>query len=115
MVISSGIYPAPAGNAELPRGALLVKVQSVFNAGSQTVWQKLQQPATLQFIASPLLQFTPQNHAALPANWQEGTFVKLRLHAFGVLPLGKHCITVNHINHQTLTLQTTESGTMAPV
>jgi len=110
MIVLSAAYPAPTH-----KGAWVVKVQSVFPASSQTVWQKLLQPATLQFIASPLLKFTPQGRATLPNNWQEGTTIMLRLYAFGILPLGKHSITITHIDPQNQTLQTTESGAMASV
>ena len=55
---------------------------------------QVRKPKILQFIAAPLVRFTPVSAARFPDSWPEGTFW-VRLHLFGLIPLGKQAIVIS--------------------
>ena len=65
---------------------------SVFPAGRETVFRKLQQLETLQYIAWPYAVFEPVGDAA--RTWTVGSTSSYRFRLFGVIPFGTHTIHI---------------------
>ncbi|MBR3358083.1 MAG: hypothetical protein IKG46_09695 [Solobacterium sp.] len=69
-----------------------VTKSSVFPASRDTVFEKLQKPETLQYIAEPYAAFEPVE-AAEPV-WTAGRSSAYRFRLFGVIPFGTHTIHI---------------------
>ena len=71
---------------------MIVQKTSVFPAPRETVFQKLQQPETLQFIAWPYASFAPAGEPL--RTWSPGSSSSFRLRLFGIIPFGTHTIRI---------------------
>lgn len=71
---------------------MTVQKTSVFPAGRDAVFQKLQQLETLQFIAKPYATFEPVGNAV--HIWKAGSTSSFRFRLFGVIPFGTHTIHI---------------------
>ncbi len=71
---------------------MIVQKTSVFPAGRDTVFQKLQQLETLQYIARPYAVFEPESNAG--HIWTAESTSSYRLRLFGVIPFGTHTIHI---------------------
>jgi hypothetical protein len=71
---------------------LIVKKTSIFPASKETVFQKLQQLETLQYIAWPYATFKPVGKA-VPI-WTVGSTSAYRFRLFGLIPFGTHTIHI---------------------
>ena len=71
---------------------MIVQKTSVFPASRETVFQMLQQPETLQYIAWPYATFTPVGEPL--HTWSVGSISSLRLRLFGIIPFGTHTIRI---------------------
>jgi hypothetical protein len=75
---------------------MIVQKTSVFPAGRDAVFQKLQKLETLQFIAWPFATFEPVGNAVL--TWTVGSTSSYRFRLFGVIPFGTHTIHIVRFN-----------------
>ena len=71
---------------------MIVQKTSVFPVSWETVFQKLQQIETLQFIAWPYASFTPVGEPL--HTWSAGSTSSFRLRLFGIIPFGTHTIRI---------------------
>ncbi len=71
---------------------MIVQKTSVFPAGRDAVFHKLQKLETLQYIARPYAAFEPLGDAA--HMWTEGGTSSYRFLLFGVIPFGTHTIHI---------------------
>ncbi len=71
---------------------MIVRKTSVFPAGRDTVFQKLQQLETLQYIARPYATFEPVSDAV--HIWTVDSTSSYRFRLFGVIPFGTHTIHI---------------------
>ena len=71
---------------------MIVEKASVFPAGRDTVFQKLQRLETLQLIAKPFAAFEPVGNAE--HTWTVGSTSSYRFRLFGVIPFGTHTIHI---------------------
>ena len=71
---------------------MVVQKTSVFPAGRDLVFQKLQQLETLQYIAWPYAAFEPIGETV--SVWEAGGTSSYRLRLFGVIPFGTHSIHI---------------------
>ena len=71
---------------------MIVQKTSVFPAGRNAVFQKLQQLETLQYIARPFASFEPVSHGA--HIWTVGSTSSCRFRLFGLIPFGTHTIHI---------------------
>ena len=69
---------------------MIVQKTSVFPAAKETVFRKLQQLETLQYIAKPYAAFEPIGEAV--SIWAVGSTSAYRFRIFGVIPYGTHTI-----------------------
>lgn len=81
-------------------------------ASISRMWPELQRTDSLLHVASPILLFRPQAGHQLPGEWQAGNTYALGLYAFHILPLGKHFIHVNKIDHDAHEIFTNERGSL---
>lgn len=77
----------------------IVERTSVFPAGRQEVFTRLQKFETLQKVAWPYATFTPVSEEAA-GQWQEGETVSFRFRLFGLIPYGVHTIHVIRFNEE---------------
>ncbi len=71
---------------------MIVQKTSVFPADRNTVFQKLLQLETLQYIAKPFAAFEPVSDD-VPV-WTVGSTSSYRFRLFGVIPFGTHTIHI---------------------
>lgn len=73
---------------------------------AEAVWALVQQPATFQWVAWPLLAA----RGPMPARWEQGCIVELRLLGLGVLPLWRQQIEIVELDHGRRILATEEKA-----
>lgn len=71
---------------------MIVQKTSVFPAAKETVFRKLQQLETLQYITKPYAAFEPIGEAV--STWAVGSTSACRFRIFGVIPYGTHTIHI---------------------
>ena len=71
---------------------MIVLKTSVFPAGRDTVFRKLQQLKTLQYISWPYASFEPVGKSL--SVWSVGSMSAYRFRLFGVIPFGTHTIHI---------------------
>ncbi len=75
---------------------MLVRKTSVFPASRGTVFAKLQELNTLQYVAGPYAAFEPVK--PVPAVWKTGNESCFRLRLWGIIPFGIHTIQVVRVD-----------------
>ncbi len=71
---------------------MIVQKTSVFSASRGTVFRKLQQLETLQYIAKPFASFEPVGEEMRV--WAVGSTSSYRFKLFGFIPYGTHTIRI---------------------
>ena len=71
---------------------MVVQKTSLFPASKETVFCKLQQLKTLQYIAWPFAGFEPIGKTV--STWEVGSTSAYRFRLFGVIPFGTHTIHI---------------------
>ena len=71
---------------------MVVQKTSVFPAGRDYVFQKLQLLKTLQYITWPYAAFEPVGETV--STWEVGSTSAYRFRLFGVIPFGTHTIHI---------------------
>ncbi len=94
---------------------MIARIATQLPCSEQDLWQKIIEPKSLQFVASPLVSFEPVQQGALSGEWQVGTPYTLTLHFLKVIPLGRHTIKLVRIDKETNTIVSQESGRLARV
>lgn len=94
---------------------MLVKVSTTLPCTSAELWRKIIEPASLQFVASPILAFVPQSDGDLSGQWQVDTPYHLKLYFLKIIPLGRHTIKLVKLDKETNTIISRESGHLARV
>ncbi len=87
---------------------------SIFSASAKTVFDKLKELRTLQYIAAPLATFRPVNGSD-DLVWEEGGVFSFHFKVFGLIPLGIHTIRVLDFNEETHCIYTHEGNAHVPV
>ncbi|MBE6118222.1 MAG: hypothetical protein E7188_06720 [Erysipelotrichaceae bacterium] len=76
---------------------MIVQRTSIFPADKDSVFQKLQQLNTLQYIAWPYAAFEPVGKTV--STWVAGSMSSYRFRLFGVIPFGIHTIHIVRFDH----------------
>lgn len=71
---------------------MIVKRTAILPASRAAVFQKLQQPETLRYIAKPFATFEPVGEPV--QKWTAGSTSAYRFCLFGVIPFGTHTIHI---------------------
>lgn len=90
---------------------MIVRKTSVFPAGQELVYSKLQELKTLQYIAAPYAAFEPVG--AVTPVWTAGGVSSYRFRLFGLIPFGIHTIRVIRVDPQGISSR--ESNPHVPV
>jgi hypothetical protein len=70
-----------------------VKIETIFEADLDTVWKNLMLPATLEFIAHPIVKFETIEPKYFPKIWEIGRYQTV-LKIFDLIPFGQHFIVI---------------------
>ncbi|PWN06602.1 hypothetical protein [Rhodohalobacter mucosus] len=92
-----------------------VQITTHFSCTEEQLWKKIIRPASLQFVASPVLTFKPLSGKSLPDEWQVDVAYRLKLRLFGFIPMGEHTIRLTEIDKKSNTIRSRESGRLAAV
>ena len=94
---------------------MIARISTYFGCTEEKLWEKIIEPKSLQFVASPILSFKPLVKDELDGRWVIGKTYKLKLDFLKILPLGCHRIKIVTMDRESNTIVSTESGTLAPV
>jgi hypothetical protein len=94
---------------------MLARISTTFDSTTQQLWDEISRPASLRFVAAPLLHFEPLVPGELDGEWVVGKTYTLRLSLLGFLPAGEHRITLANIDREANLIESKESGALAPV
>lgn len=93
----------------LPRTRTLA-LSTDLAAPADAVWQALTSPATLVHIARPLLRFPDLEGRTAP--WRQGETTCTRLLLLGVVPLGRHRLTIEQLDATARRVQSDERSAL---
>lgn len=71
-----------------------ITVRSTFDLSFETTRQLIFQPATMQTVASPIMQFKPLSPTKLPKQWKANEIYRIKLYVFDFIPLGWYDIKI---------------------
>jgi ligand-binding SRPBCC domain-containing protein len=94
---------------------MLARISTTFDCTAEQLWDEISRPASLRFVAAPLLRFEPLVPGALDSEWVVGKTYDLRLSLFGFLPAGEHRITIASLDREANLIESKESGALSPV
>lgn len=94
---------------------MLARISTQFACTESELWQKLSKPESLEFVASPLLAFTPIEPGVLGSEWETGRDYTLKLFFLRFIPLGRHTIQLVTVDEDQKLISSRESGLLAPV
>ncbi len=94
---------------------MLARISTTFDCTAEQLWAEISRPASLRFVAAPLLHFEPLAAGDLDGEWVVGKTYPLRLSLFGFLPAGAHRITLINIDRAANLIESRESGALSPI
>lgn len=94
---------------------MLATITTYFDCSENQLWEKIKEPQSLQYVAAPILSFSPKNDLTLSGDWEVDKPYPLKLHLFSIIPLGTHTIKLVKIDKQSNTIESQEKGLLAPV
>ena len=71
----------------------VVELSTVLDAPPERVWEEVNRPALLRFVAHPFVWFDPLDPPAFPERWEEREY-RVRVRQLGVIPLGWQVIRI---------------------
>ena len=72
----------------------IVEITTHFNTPPDRIWEEVNKPGLLLFVARPFIRFEPVEPQKLPDRWREEDYV-FRIWLFGALPLGRQTIGIS--------------------
>ncbi len=94
---------------------MIARISTHFACTETDLWMKIIEPKSLQFVASPILGFIPDEDGALDGEWIVGKKYHLRLYFLKFIPLGSHTIELVKIDKAANTISSKEKGKLARV
>ena len=94
---------------------MIARISTYFDCTEEKLWEKIIEPKSLQFVASPILSFRPLVKEELDDEWVIGKTYELKLYFLNILPLGRHRIKIVTIDKESNTIISNESGMLAPI
>ena len=89
---------------------MIARIETVLPGPVESLWRQIIKPASLMYVASPILRFVPEGKTRLGKTWEQGEVYTLRLRALGVLPLGVHRIHMLSVDNESHSIVTRESS-----
>ena len=72
---------------------MTLELSTFLDAPPEKVWEEVNRPALLRYVARPLLAFEPTDPPAFPERWEEREY-RVRMKQFGVVPVGWQVIGI---------------------
>ena len=94
---------------------MIARISTYLSCSDEQLWEKIMDPKSLQFVASPILKFIPVGKNIFEKEWELNRDYVLKLYLFGFLPLGNHTIRLINIDRSENKIESTESGLLARV
>jgi len=94
---------------------MFARISIHLTCSEDELWQKIIEPRSLQFVASPILRFVSAEADDLEGEWRVGSPYRLNLYFLGFIPLGRHTIHLVKIDKDMNTIVSRESGLIARV
>jgi hypothetical protein len=94
---------------------MIARISTLLPCNEDELWEKIMDPKSLQFVASPILKFIPVGKNDLDKEWELNRDYDLKLYLFGFIPLGSHRIRVVSIDRKENKIESSESGLLARV
>ncbi len=94
---------------------MFVRISTQFDCAESELWQEISKPESLQFVASPLLSFTPVEPGMLNEEWEVGRDYPLKLYFLNVIPMGRHSIQLVKVDREQNIISSRETGLLARV
>jgi hypothetical protein len=94
---------------------MIAHVSTVLPSSEGELWQKIIEPKSLQYVASPIVRFVPDEAGALAGEWEVGRAYPLRLYFLKFIPLGRHAIQLRKIDKVENVISSEERGLLARV
>lgn len=94
---------------------MFARISTEFACTEDELWERIGQPASLQFVASPLLTFVPAEPGLLDREWEVGRDYSLKLYLLNFIPLGRHTIRLLKVDKEKNIISSCERGTLARV
>ncbi len=69
---------------------MIARISTRLACSEDQLWQKIIEPVSLQFVASPILRFVPLREGGFAGEWQVGIPYHLKLYFLKFIPLGEH-------------------------
>ena len=79
------------------KNGVKIKITSIFNTSFEIIWSKIINIDTLIYICKPMVRFTLLSKDK-PKIWETNKEYIFKLFIYGVIPLGKHRITLKNID-----------------
>ena len=87
---------------------MIVERDSRLEAPAEDVWAAVLRMDTFAYVAAPVLRFPAAELA--DTRWMPGLELEDRLLLFGFVPLGRHRIRIESVDHEALRLRSTEQS-----
>ncbi len=94
---------------------MFARISTILDCAEDEFWQKLIDPRSLQFIASPLLSYQTLDGIWLDSQWVAGKTYQLKLYLGGIAPLGRHNVKIVAVNRESNQIASHESGALISV
>jgi len=94
---------------------MIARIRTILPCTESELWQKISQPKSLQYVASPILGFVPARGDELTGEWQIGRAYRLKLYFVRLIPLGWHTIRLVKMDKDRNTISSRESDLLARV
>jgi len=94
---------------------MIARISTHIPCSEDELWEKIMDPKSLQFVASPILKFIPVGNNDLDKEWELNRVYNLNIYLFGFFTLGRHRIRVVTIDRNENKIESQESGLLASV
>lgn len=94
---------------------MIARISTRLACSEDALWQRILEPASLQFVAFPIVGFEPEQEGGLDGEWRVDVPYPLRLRLLMWIPLGRHTIRLVRIDREARTIVSQESGRLARV
>ncbi|HSH05057.1 MAG TPA: hypothetical protein VLL52_21260 [Anaerolineae bacterium] len=94
---------------------MIATISTIMNTTPEHLWEEIKKPASLKYVAAPLLYFFPIGDTELNNDWEINKEYNLKLFFLKFIPLGTHKITLKKIDFSTNEIISNESGKLAKV
>ena len=94
---------------------MIARITTIMNTTPEILWKEIVKPSSLQFVAAPILFFSPADGTDLNGKWEINKEYNLRLHFLKFIPFGFHKIIIKNIDTSKNEIVSNESGLLAKV